>query len=244
MTPQQRLADAFVALAGGTTDGPVDIPRTLAVLAARSPSLLGARAAGVVFASDDRAEVHVAGSDPEVSRMEHEAGDRREGPGHDCHRGRLPPVQAALDGHPARQRWPHYAPRALKLGYARVAALPLRGPARITGALVLLSGGRSPFPPDMLALGQSMADFTAVTLERAGEAHRSRTLTAQLELALTSRVVIEQAKGILATRLSLTMDDAFALLRGHARSHRRPVHDVAREIIEGRADPELIDPTL
>ncbi|MEV5606701.1 ANTAR domain-containing protein [Streptomyces sp. NPDC052225] len=242
MTSQQQLADAFVALAGGTADGP-DVPGTLAVLVARSPTLLGIRAAGVVFAPHERAEVQVTGSDPEVSRLEHDASDLREGPGHDCHRGSLPPAQAALDSRPARQRWPHYAPRALKLGYARVAALPLRSPSRITGALILLSGRRSPIPPDVLALGQSMADFTAVTLERADEADRSRALTAQLELALTSRVVIEQAKGILATRLSLTMDDAFALLRGHARSHQRPVHDVACEIIEGRADPELIDPT-
>jgi GAF domain-containing protein len=242
MTPQQRLADAFVALAGGTGDDPVDVPRTLAVLAARSPSLLGAHAAGVVFAPEERSELRVAGSDPEVSRMEHEAAGLREGPGHDCHRGRLPPVQAALDGSPARQRWPHYAPRALKLGYTRVAALPLRGPARTTGALVLLSGRRTPFSPEALTLAQSLADFTAVTLERAGEAHRSRILTAQLENALASRVVIEQAKGILATHLSLTMVDAFALLRAHARSHQQPVHDVAREIVEGRADPGLIEP--
>ncbi|SNX62732.1 GAF domain-containing protein [Streptomyces sp. TLI_55] len=242
MTSQQRLADVFVALAGGTSDGPLDVSGTLTVLATRSPSLLGVRAAGVVFAPGERAEVEVAGSDPKVSRMEHDASEQREGPGHDCHRGRRPPVQVALDGRPTRQRWPHYAPRALELGYARVAALPLRGPAGTTGALVLLSGRQSPFSPDALALGQSMADFTAIALERAGEADRSRTLNAQLELALTSRVVIEQAKGILATRLSLTMDDAFTLLRGHARSHHRPLHDVAREIVEGRADPALLDP--
>jgi GAF domain-containing protein len=242
MTPEQRLADIFVALAGGTTDGPFDVPGTLAVLARRSPDLLGAGAAAVVFDPGEGEAAHVAGSDPEVSQLERDAVDWREGPGHDCHLAQGVPAQTALDGNPARQRWPHYAPRALGLGYTRVTTLPLRERSRTSGALVLLSGERhDALSPDALTLGQSMADFTAVTLQRAREADRSRTLTAQLELALTSRVVIEQAKGILATRWTVSVDDAFARLRRHARSRRRPVSDVAREVVEGRADPDLTE---
>jgi GAF domain-containing protein len=240
MTPEQRLADVFVALAGGTADGPLDIAGALSVLARRSPALLGAGAAAVVFDPGGREVTHVVGSDPEVCRLERDAVGWREGPGHDCHvtHGHL--AQAALEGRPARQRWPHYAPRALGLGYTRVAALPLRARARTSGALVLLSGTRQrSFSPDTLALGQSMADFTAITVQRAREADRSRTLAAQLELALSSRVVIEQAKGVLATRWAVTVDDAFDRLRRHARSRQRQVSDVAREVVEGRADPDL-----
>ncbi|MEV7884931.1 GAF and ANTAR domain-containing protein [Streptomyces sp. NPDC002817] len=241
MTPEQRLADVFVALAGGTTDGPMDIPGTLSVLARRSPALLGAGAAAVVFAPGELEATHVAGSDSEVWRLERDAVGWREGPGHDCRFTRGLPALAALDGGPARQRWPHYAARALGLGYTRVAALPLRERTRTSGALVLLSGARQhAFSQDALALGQSMADFTAVTLQRAREADHSRTLTAQLELALTSRVIIEQAKGILATRWAVSVDDAFARLRRHARSRQRPLSDVAREVVEGCADRELI----
>ena len=240
MTPEQRLADVFVALAGCTTDGPPDVAGTLEVLAHGSPSLLGVGAAAVVFAPDEYEAAQVAGSDPSVSRLEHDAVGWREGPGNDCHRTRTPPTQAALDGRPARQRWPHYAPRALGLGYARVVALPLRGHTGISGALVLLSHARqSVLTPGTLTLGQSMADFTAVTLERAREADRSRTLAAQLELTLSSRIVIEQAKGVLAARLEMTVDDAFALLRTHARSRQRLVSVVAREVVEGHADPGL-----
>lgn len=241
MTPEQRLADVFVALAGATTDGPVDISGTLSVLARRSPALLGAGAAAVVFAPGEREAPHVAGSDSEVWRLERDAVGWREGAGHDCRFTRGLPVQAALDGGPARQRWPHYAPRALGLGYTHVAALPLREQARISGALVLLSGARQhAFARDTLTLGQSLAEFTAVILHRAGEADRSRTLTAQLETALASRVIIEQAKGILATRWAVPLDDAFARLRRHARSRQRPLSDVAREVVEGGADRELI----
>ncbi|PKV83090.1 GAF and ANTAR domain-containing protein [Streptomyces sp. TLI_146] len=242
MTPEQRLADVFVALAGSTTDSPLGISRTLTILAARSPALLGARAAAVVYTPAEHEPVQVAGSEPEVHRLEHDAAGWREGPGHDCRRARTAPAQAPLAGRPATQRWPHYAPRALGLGYRSVVALPLREHTRTIGALVLLSG-QSIVSADMLALGQSLADFTAVTLQRAREADHSRTLTSQLELALTSRVIIEQAKGVLATRLSTTMDEAFVRLRNHARSHRRLVSDVAREVVEGRADNSLTDPT-
>jgi len=239
MTPEQRLADVFMALAGGTTDGPLDIPGTLSVLARRSPAVLGAGAAAVVFAPEESETAHVAGSDPEVSRLEHDAVDWREGPGRDCHLAHELPAPTALDGRAARQRWPHYAPRALRLGYTLVTALPLRERTRTSGALVLLSGARqSALSPDALTLGQSMADFTAVTLRRAGEADRSRTLTAQLELALTSRVIIEQAKGVLATRWEVTPDEAFTRLRRHARSRQRPLNDVAREVVDGSADPD------
>ncbi|MET7575584.1 ANTAR domain-containing protein [Streptomyces sp. NPDC005492] len=92
------------------------------------------------------------------------------------------------------------------------------------------------------SLGRSLADFTAVILERSREADRSRTLTAQLEHALTSRVVIEQAKGVLATRRAMTPDEAFDRLRKHARSRQRPLRDVAGEVVAGYADPELTDP--
>lgn len=243
MTREQRLADAFVALAGSTAAGPLDIPGTLSVLVNRAPPLLGARAAAVVFAPDGYAAAHVAGSDLDVSRLELEAVAWREGPGHDCHQTDRPGIQTTLDSLPTRQRWPHYTPRALRLGYTSVAAIPLREPTGTSGALVLLSGERRALAPGALAIGRSMADFTAVILKRACEANRSRTLTAQLEQALTGRVIIEQAKGVLANRRSVTPDEAFELLRTHARSRQRPVRDVAREVVDGHADPGLTGPT-
>ncbi|WP_371653502.1 MULTISPECIES: ANTAR domain-containing protein [unclassified Streptomyces] len=244
MTSEQRLADAFLALAGSTADGSSDLPGPLSVLAQRAPALLGARAATVVFAPEGYGAAHVAGSDPQSLRLEHEAVGWREGPGHDCHRADAGPwAQAALDSRPTRQRWPHYTPRALRLGYTHVVAIPLREPAGTSGALILLSCAQHAFSPTTLFLGRSLADFTAVILERAREAARSQTLTTQLEHALTSRVVIEQAKGVLASRRAVPLDEAFDLLRKHARSRQRPVRDVAHEVVEGRADPDLTDPT-
>ncbi|GGP34331.1 GAF and ANTAR domain-containing protein [Streptomyces melanogenes] len=242
MTPEQRLADAFVALAGSTADGSSDVPGPLSVLATRAPALLSVHAATVVFAPGKYDAARAAGSNPLVSRLEHEAIGWREGPGHDCHRADAGPwAQTALTSRPTRQRWPRYTPRALTLGYTHVVALPLREHTVTKGVLTLLSGAQHAFPPSTLVLGRSLADFTAVIMERAREADRSRTLTAQLEQALASRVVIEQAKGVLATRWAVPLDEAFDLLRKHARSRQRPLRDVAREVIEGRADPDLTD---
>ncbi|WP_320784792.1 ANTAR domain-containing protein [Streptomyces sp. CRN 30] len=240
MTPEQRLANAFVALAGGTEAGPLDVPRTLSVLAHRAPVLLGVRAATVVFAPEGREPALVAGSDPQVSRLEQDAAEWREGPGHDCRQaGDRPPAQESLDSLIVRQRWPHYSPRALRLGYTHVMALPLRSRPAANGALVLLSRAPRSVSPGAVTLGTSLADFTALMLERAREADRSRTLTAQLEQALSGRVIIEQAKGVLVTLRNLSPEDAFDILRKYARSRQRPVRDVAREVVEGRADPEL-----
>ncbi|MFI1681733.1 ANTAR domain-containing response regulator [Streptomyces sp. NPDC020607] len=245
MTPQQQLADVFVALAGSATEGSPEVPEILAILADRSPSLLQVRAASVVYAPGGREKAQASGSDPEVTRLEREALTWREGPGHAPH-GTDAHLAAPLplDGAPTRHRWPRYTPGALALGHTHVVAVPLQVPDRALGALVLFSDQGDVPSADARALGRSLADFTAVTLHRAQEAEQGRTLTSQLERALTSRVVIEQAKGVLATRRSLTMDDAFDALRSHARSHRRLLNDVAREVVDGQADPALTHPPV
>ncbi|MEI5098871.1 ANTAR domain-containing protein [Streptomyces sp. PmtG] len=73
-------------------------------------------------------------------------------------------------------------------------------------------------------------------LLREDDLRESRTLADQLQTALTSRLAIEQAKGILAARRSLSMDEAFTVLRGYARSHQRKLAGVAQDVVEGRLD--------
>ncbi|MEU5689526.1 RNA-binding protein [Streptomyces venezuelae] len=243
MTPQQRLADAFVALAGSATEGSPDVPETLATLAARSTSLLGVRAASVVYAPGGREQPQASGSDPDVAGLEHEALSWHEGPGHGAY-GTDARLTAPLHLDGATQRhWPRYTPAALALGHTHVVALPLQVPARALGALVLFSDHGDAPSPDARALARSLVDFTALMLHRAQEAEEGRALNGQLERALTSRVIIEQAKGVLATRRSMSMDDAFDVLRSHARSRRRLLNDVAHEVVDGLADPSLTDPS-
>ncbi|MFC6067513.1 GAF and ANTAR domain-containing protein [Streptomyces ochraceiscleroticus] len=236
-TPAQQIADVFVELSGGTAGTPLEVPELLATLARCSPGLLGVRAAGTVVALDDRAEPQVAGSEDGAQLLKQAALKWGEGPGTDSRRSGRPVPCIAFDGQVARQRWPRYAPRALELGYTRATAFPLRTGERSVGALVLLgSAADAPVSEEKAALAQSLADFAALTLMRDHELHASRALSSQLEYALNSRVIIEQAKGVLANRHSLTVDRAFALLRGHARAQRRLLSDVAHDVVEGRLD--------
>ncbi|POX37560.1 RNA-binding protein [Streptomyces sp. Ru73] len=234
-TPAQRIADVFVELSGGSAGTPLEAPELLARLARCGPPLLGVHAVGTVAALDDRAEPQVAGSDDGAQLLKQEALKWQEGPGTETRRSGRPLPSIALGSRAALRRWPRYAPRALELGYTHAAAFPLRSHERPLGALVLLSSpADGPVSEEAGTLAQSLADFTALALIRERELQESRTLSSQLEHALVSRVIIEQAKGVLANSHGITMDAAFALLRGYARAHRRRLSDVAHEVVDGR----------
>ncbi|MEV5593130.1 ANTAR domain-containing protein [Streptomyces sp. NPDC052496] len=240
-TAPHHLASVFVELAGGGGQGPPGVPALLHRLAERSRELLAVRATAVVFSPRSRDAPQMAASDTAAHRLEADAVAWNEGPGPACRRTGTALGGTALTGAVARQRWPRYAPRALTLGCTHAAALPIKGHSGPVGALVLLADRQTPLTADLLALGQSLADFAAVTLLREHEVEAGRVLAAQLEHALTTRVVIEQAKGALTVRHDLTPEAAFTVLRGYARSHRRLLTDVAREVVEGRLDPKQPD---
>ncbi|RPF32965.1 GAF and ANTAR domain-containing protein [Streptomyces sp. TLI_185] len=233
---QQRLAEAFVDLAACPVTEASDPTGLLAALAAHGTELLGGCAAVVLYAPDDPARAEVAGTGEERLRLVRDAVTWGEGPGPEARRTGRPVPETALDGDRARRDWPRYARRARALGYGRVAALPLRAGEDTMGALVLLGPGSTPLPHELLALGQALADAAGWSLERERRLRETRALADQLGQALTSRIVIEQAKGTLAARHSITVDEAFRVLRSHARSHRRRLTEVAREVVERKLD--------
>ncbi|WP_320779063.1 GAF and ANTAR domain-containing protein [Streptomyces sp. CRN 30] len=240
--PEQLLADVFVELAGSTLHPPQGGPGLLELLARRTAGLLGDCSAATVCVYIDTGGGSgsggggdgggTAGSDAAVRALARDAAAWREGPGHDCGTTGVPMKDAVFDDPAVHTRWPRYAARARDLGHVRAAACPLRAGARTLGALVLLSRDR--LGSDTLTLGQSLADVAAISLERERQIRENRLLVGQLEHALDSRVLIEQAKGMLAARLAVPPQEAFTLLRRHARSHNRVLRDVAREVIDGR----------
>ncbi|MFD0412910.1 ANTAR domain-containing protein [Streptomyces sp. NPDC127108] len=233
-TPRQHLADIFVELAGGTPDMPLDPAVLLAALAAHSSELVGARACGVLCDLPGAESGEVYASEAGAKELLLDAHKRGQGPGPHCRETGKPVPRTDLRSPIARHRWPHYVPRALALGYTEVAARPLRGREQAIGALVLFGSEEAPLTDEALVFGQSLADIVAIALLRELELSRSRTLADQLEHALTSRLIIEQAKGVLAAQQSLAMDESFAILRGHARARQRKLTEVAREVVEGR----------
>ncbi|MFI6641113.1 ANTAR domain-containing protein [Streptomyces sp. NPDC050504] len=159
-----------------------------------------------------------------------------EGPAHFCLRTGSELVDCDLRRD--ADRWPVFAERALSAGVDRTTVLPLRrGDEPSVGVLQLLSRGDG-LPKADRELAQELGDLCAQLLSHVRALDQSRRTSEQLGLALDSRIVIEQAKGILAERWDIHPDEAFGALRGHARAERRRLNEVARDVVENELDPE------
>lgn len=208
-----------------------DIIDFLHLLTDRSVRLLDASAAGVVLA-DPRGQLRVAAASSDAAEVvELFQLQNDQGPCLDCYRtGQL--VTAADLAGPG-QRWPGFANAATRAGFRAVQALPMRLRDQVIGALNLFRAEPGPFNPAGQRIGQALADVATIGLLHERNVRRSDTLAEQLQAALTSRVVIEQAKGKLAERLSIDMNQAFTMLRDYARNTNQHLTDVARHFIEG-----------
>jgi hypothetical protein len=224
------LSDTFVELADTMVDD-FDVIDFLHLLTDRSVALLGASAAGVVLA-DPRGELRVAAASSEQAELlELFQLQNDEGPCLECFRtGRA--VTASELASPDRP-WPRFAEAATRAGFATVEALPMRLRDQVIGALNLFGAGRARFDRADLRIGQALADVATIGLLHERNLRRRETVAEQLQGALNSRVVIEQAKGKLAERLSIDMDRAFKMLRDYARNSSQRLTDVARDFVDG-----------
>jgi hypothetical protein len=155
------------------------------------------------------------------------------GPCVDCCRTGAPVVNADLGAN--AERWPRFAEAAQDSRFVTVHALPLRLRHSVLGALNLFCADSRVLSDDDIRVGQALADVATIGILSQHSLHQADLLAAQLQAALTSRVTIEQAKGVLAERRRISVDEAFPLLRGHARHHNLRLSDVAREVAEGSA---------
>ncbi len=142
------------------------------------------------------------------------------------------------------RRWPLFTSMAVRAGFTTVTLVPVGPQVGRVGALALL--GRT--EPDVagILLALALADAAAAGLALSAELRQKETAISQLQSALASRIVIEQAKGILAERWRVTPDEAFSALRRQARTNQQALADLARAIISGTADlarPDPVKPT-
>jgi transcriptional regulator with GAF, ATPase, and Fis domain len=226
---EQRLAHAFVELAD-TLVSDFDVVEFMDTLAVRSVDLLDLAAAGVLL-DDQRGQLRViATSDEKVHLLELLELQHDDGPCTEAfHRGTA--VQATLAE--ARERWPRFAQQAAGLGYQVMCALPLRLRDRTVGALNLFRASTEPLGPADLVIGQALADVATIGLLQERSMRESRLLAEQLQIALNSRVALEQAKGVLAEQTGLSIDQAFEVLRQYARRHNLRLAEVARRVVVG-----------
>jgi transcriptional regulator with GAF, ATPase, and Fis domain len=226
------LSDTFVELAD-TMVADFDVIDFLHMLTDRSVALLAASATGVVLA-DPRGQLRVAAASSEaVGVVELFQIQNDQGPCLDCFRTGQPVTAADLAG--PDERWPRFAAAAVGAGFRSVEALPMRLRDQVIGALNLFRAEPGPLGEPDLRIGQALADVATIGLLQERHLRRSDTLAEQLQAALNSRVIIEQAKGKLAERLTIEMDGAFRLLRDHARHTNQRLTDVARDFVDSSA---------
>jgi len=227
---EQLIATTFVELAD-TLVADFDVIDLLHTLAIRSVELLGVNAAGIMLA-DPRGELQVVASSTEEARLlELYELQNNEGPCLDCYRTGRPVARDDVSGMHAA--WPAFTPQLRQHGFISAQALPMRLRDETIGALNLFQTEPGRLSEADLAIGQAMADVATVGLLQERAITASELLATQLQTALTSRVLLEQAKGVLAQRAGLSMDQAFQLMRAYARSNNHRLSDVAARIIDG-----------
>jgi transcriptional regulator with GAF, ATPase, and Fis domain len=230
----ELLSETFVELTDTLVAG-FDVIDFLHVLTDRSVQLLDVSAAGLLLADprgELRGELRVVAASSQAARLlELFQLQNDQGPCLDCFRSGRPVAAADLAAEAAR--WPRFAPAAREAGFAAVQALPMRLREQVIGALNLFRADPGALAPADIRVGQALADVATISLLHERSMRHSDTLNEQLQTALNSRVVIEQAKGKLAERLGVDMDQAFSLLRDRARVSNRRLSDLARAFVDG-----------
>ncbi|HEY3501662.1 MAG TPA: GAF and ANTAR domain-containing protein [Actinocatenispora sp.] len=228
-----RLAEALVEFADTLVDD-FDVIDFLHRLAARCVELLDVDAVGLMLA-DQYGQLRVLAASSEQARlMDLLQVQTDAGPCVLCYRdGEAVSVEdvALLD-----RRWPAMSPLAAELGLHAVFALPMRLRDEVIGVANLFRARPGPLAEEDRRIGQALADVATIGLLQERALRRRQVLAEQLQSALNTRVVIEQAKGVLAERFRLDMDVAFRALRTFARSRRERLSDVAIDVVRGTVD--------
>ena len=222
------VTQALVAVASGLVKGG-DVVDLLATLTSDCARLLDVASAGLLLA-DGRGVLHVmAASSERTHELEVFQVQRADGPCRDTYLSGEP--VCAPDLQAESDRWPLFVPAARQAGFASVHALPLRLGEVTLGALNLFGTTVGALNEQDLSLGQALADVATVALVQDRAVTDRDSLNVQLQTALSSRVVLEQAKGLLAQQGDLDMSEAFRFLRRYARDHNQRLTDMARAVV-------------
>ncbi len=238
MADLRQLTRTFVDLADTLVDE-FDVIELLHVLTSRCVDLLGVDAAGVMLA-DGHGRLRLAAASSERARLlELIELQNDEGPCLDAFRtGRQVSYVETDTGGPAP--WPLFASHAKAEGFSSIHALPMKLRQQVIGALNLFGQHPVQLPPEDVRVAQAFADIATIAILQERLVKEREVLASQLQTALDSRVVIEQAKGVLAERLGFDMDTAFSTLRDAARRANRRLSDVARDVVDSRGRTDLL----
>lgn len=228
----ERLAEVFVEIAD-TLVAEFDLVEFLQMVTMHTSELVDARSAGLLLADPAGRLQMMAASDERTESVELFQAQAVEGPCQDCYRQGRPVIN--VDLRQAEREWPRFAPLAVRAGYLSVHAFPMRLRTEVVGALNLFSGRTGELSESDAKIVQALADVATIGLIQERAITRGEVLTEQLQSALNSRIVIEQAKGAIAQIHGETPDEAFNRIRTFCRTRGQRLGEVALAIT---TDPE------
>lgn len=228
---QQALTAAtFVEMVDTLVDD-FDVIDLLTILAARSVELLEVAAAGILLADNQGRLRVMAASSEQVQLLELFQLQNDEGPCLECFTTGTAVVEPDLANSP---RWPLFTPECVEAGFLSVCAVPLRLRSVVLGCLNLFMSNPTLLPEPEIVLARALADVASIAIVQDQSTRLAAIREGQLQHALTSRIAIEQAKGMIAERFGLDMDAAFSRLRTYARNNNRGLTEVADSLVAGR----------
>lgn len=235
----ETLLRTLVELADTLVDD-FDVVDLLTLLTDRCVELLDVSAAGLMLVSGE-GELRVVASSSEAMRVvELFELQSQEGPCLDCYRSGEPVINqdlATVDG-----LWPNFGPVALEAGFRAVHAVPMRLRGKVIGALNLFDTKTGQLDrDDDIVVARALADVATIAILQHRAVQEAYILNEQLNHALNSRVVIEQAKGVLTERLGVDMEQAFFSMRNHARNHNLRLVDIAHGVVGGTLAAGALD---
>jgi len=238
MAPREELLARTFVEAADTLVADFDVVEFMTTLSTRCVQLFDASEAGLLLADRDGGLQVAASSSNSMEHLELFELQHDEGPCVDCYRSGIPISSRNLRDD--LSRWPVFGAEALRAGYQSAYALPLRLRDQTIGSLNLLRAETGDLADDDIVVAQALADVATIGLLQQRAAADAQILADQLQQALTSRVVIEQAKGVLAEVGKIGVDESFQLLRQYARRHNLRLSDVANAIVERRLGADAV----
>ena len=236
MSREEEVSGAFLQLVDSLVED-FDLIELLTVLADRCVSILDASACGILLADADGYLRVMAASDERAHLLELFQLQNEEGPCLDCYASGEAVVGKDLE---QGERWPLFSAESVGAGFRSVCALPLRLRSDVLGAMNLFLQQPRGLTDADVALGQALADVASIAIAQDATVRSVELRADQLQRALDSRVAIEQAKGMLAEREGIGMDEAFDRLRRYSRRSNRRLTDVASELAGGDLDLRVV----
>jgi len=238
MLREELLIKTFLELADTLVDD-FDVFDLLTRLTGRCVEVLDIAAAGIMIAGPDGGLRVVASSSEAMRLLELFELQTDEGPCPECFVSGVPVVNERL----ARDddRWPRFAPLAVAAGFESAHAVPMRLRGQTIGALNLFRSDEGLLNDVDVVAAQALADVATISVLSHRAATETEVVNGQLTAALSSRVKLEQAKGMVAERTGVTMEEAFDKLRSYARNNNRVLVDVAGSVVDGSVTPAALD---